>query len=76
MRLTMLRVDASVVDRVREYATDRDLSLGEAATRLLTAGLDHLAARSAGGKARIGALSPEERSELGRRAVMTRWHKP
>ena len=76
MRLTMIRVDATIVDRVRTYATTHALSLGEAAARLLTAGLDHLAARSAGGTARLSALSPEERSELGRRAVMTRWHKP
>ena len=39
MRLTMLRLNADVVDRVKVYAHEHDLSVYEAASRLLTAGL-------------------------------------
>ena len=75
MRLTLLRVRSDVVDRVKTYAHEHYLSTGEAASRLLTAGLDHLAARAAGGQARTDAMSAEERSDLGRRAAAARWRK-
>ena len=71
----MLRIDSSVIDRVRVYATEHELSVPEAASRLLTAGLDHLSARAAGGQARTDAMSAEERSDLGRRAAAARWRK-
>ena len=75
MRLTMLRLNADVVDRVHAWADEHELSLPEAASRLLTAGLDHLSARAAGGQARTDAMSTEERSDLGRRAAAARWQK-
>ena len=73
MRLTMLRVDATIIDRVRAYATDHDLSLGEAAGQLLTAGLTHLAARAAGGVNRAASMTPEARRANARKAAVARW---
>lgn len=76
MRLTRLRVDATIVDRVRVFAADHQLSLGAAAARLLIAGLGRFTSASQGGHARREALTPEERSAIARRAAQARWQQP
>ena len=73
-RTLMLRgLDAALMARVRGYARDKDLSLIEAAAVLLTRGLAQCEAVSAAGFARAASLSPEERSDIARRAARARW---
>ena len=73
--LMLRRLPPELLARVRVYARAHDLRTPEAAVRLITAGLDHLAARSAGGVALHAGRSAEERSAAGRRAVQARWAK-
>jgi len=72
--LMLRRVPPKLLARIRAYAQAHDLRTPEAAVRLITAGLDHLAARSAGGVAATARLTRGERQASGRRAILSRWY--
>ncbi len=72
--LMLRRLPPELLARIRAYAKAHDLRTPDAAVRLLTAGLDHLAARSAGGVAATARLTRGERQSSGRRAVLSRWY--
>ena len=72
--LHLTRLSAALVARVRAYARARSLSTPEAAEHLITAGLDHLEARAAGGRAAHADRSTTERREAAQQAVEARWY--
>lgn len=75
MPTLMLRgVPGDLLARLRAYARQREISTLEAATDLLTRGLDGYAARSASA-ASLNDRPAAERSEAGRKAVQARWAK-
>ena len=63
-----------LVTRVRAYARARGLSTPVGAAQLLERGLQTTDARRAGALAANAARSPQERSDLARRAVYARYH--
>lgn len=73
MRLTTIRVDASVIERVR--AAYPDQSINRTVARLLSEYLDHQEARAKGGRARWAGSSAHDRAAAARRAVNARWAK-
>lgn len=68
-------LDPALVARVRAYADARRIPILAAVARLITAGLDHLAARRAGGLSANARLTPDERRARARRAILARWAK-
>lgn len=69
----MLRgISRDLMDRIAAYASRWGVGRAEAAVRLMTAGADHLDARSAGAAA-TNAVSADERRERARRAATARW---
>lgn len=71
--LMLRNLPAGTVARLRAYARQHDLSLVDAADRLLTAGLETVEARSAGGHARAARMTPEARSARARELAQARW---
>ncbi len=76
MPTLMLRaLSAELVEKIRAYARGRGLALPAASADLITAGLERRAGQSAGG-VRAGAnMTPEQRTDRARRAVMARWER-
>lgn len=73
MPTLMLRgLDRALMDRIAAYASKWSVGRADAAVRLIQAGLDHIDARRRGADAVNARLTPEERSEKGRRAVAMR----
>jgi hypothetical protein len=71
--LMLRRLPPDLVARIRAYAAELQIGTPEAATRLLTIGLDALASVSRGGHARREALTPDQRQAMARHAAKTRW---
>jgi hypothetical protein len=67
MYYSFIRAPASKMDVVEDSCVKENLEVKEAAKVMSKLGA------SKGGKARAEALSPEERREIARQAVMTRW---
>ena len=66
-------LDADLVSRVRAYARARGIPTPDAASSLLTLGLQMAAGRSAGGAALAAQRTPTERTQRARDAAAARW---
>ena len=76
MPTLMLRgLSAELVARITAYGRRQvsPLGVGDAASRLLEIGLEHLDARTAGARALNNARTPDERSAASSKAAVARW---